>query len=251
MKIYDTLLIGSCYSAVGYALANKNTLIVEENEMADTRFYMPLKNYATSQYQPNTEYGKKLLDCFNSLGLIQNNLINANGLECAFCDFLSQVNLDMIFKSRVIKTDKENDHFCSQIITNSGIITVKSKQIIDTRVTNAKKCCLTVLLKGNLTKTDHQTLEEVFINSHIENTLYTDVYALFLEQPCNIEYNAILTDFFQKWKKVGINAKVLYLAPIVACVCENQEGFPKDEYFDNPVKALESGYFFYKKEANI
>lgn len=248
MKIYDTLLIGCSYSSVGYALAEKNTLIVEENEMADTRFYLPLKSYKTTTYQPTTCHGEKLLESFNSLGLIQNGVINANGLECAFCDFISQNQLDIIFKSRVINSEWQNDHFCSQIITNSGIITVKSKKIIDTRVLNPQQTSLTVLLKGNLEQFDLQSIESVFTGSYIEKTLYQDVFALFLPQNGKAEYNDILKDFYQKWKRIGNNAKVLYLAPIVACVCEKQEGFPKDEYFDNPVKALESGYFFYKKE---
>jgi hypothetical protein len=111
MKTYETLLIGCSYSSVGYALAEKNTLIVEENEMADTRFYLPLKSYKTTTYQPTTSHGEKLLECINSLGLIQNGVINANGLECAFCDFISQNQLDIIFKSRVINSEWQNDHY--------------------------------------------------------------------------------------------------------------------------------------------
>lgn len=251
MKTYETLLIGCSYSSVGYALAEKNTLIVEENEMADTRFYLPLKSYKTTTYQPTTSHGEKLLECINSLGLIQNGVINANGLECAFCDFISQNQLDIIFKSRIINSEWQNDHFCSQIITNSGIITVKSKKIIDTRVLNPQKTTLTVLLKGNLSQTESQLITSAFANSYIENTLYTDVFSLFLEQSSKAEYNQILKDFYATWKNLGATTKVLYIAPLTASKSEMQQGFPKDEYFDNPIKALEMGYAFCKKRVNL
>ena len=251
MEIYDTLLIGCSYASVGYALANQNTIIVEENEMADTRFYLPLKSYKTTPYQPTTLHGEKLLDCFNTLHLLQDGGINANGLECAFCDFISKNDLDIIFKSRVIKTEKQADHYCSQIITNSGIITVKSKNIIDTRVLNPQKTTLTVLLKGNLSQTESQLITSAFANSYIENTLYTDVFALFLEQSSKVEYNQILKDFYATWKNLGATTKVLYIAPLTASKSEIQQGFPKDEYFDNPIKALEMGYDFCKKGVNL
>ena len=87
MKVYDTLLIGCSYASVGYALNSKNTLIVEQTQSADTRFYLPLRSYNLDAYTPTTEYGKSLLDTFNSFKLIDGEKINANALESAFCDF--------------------------------------------------------------------------------------------------------------------------------------------------------------------
>ena len=50
MEQFDTVLIGSGYSSIGYAVGNKKTLIVEEQEIADTHFYLPLRSF---RYTPD------------------------------------------------------------------------------------------------------------------------------------------------------------------------------------------------------
>ena len=250
MKVYDTLLIGCSYASVGYALNSKNTLIVEQTQSADTRFYLPLKNYNLDSYTPTTEHGKSLFDTFNSFKLIDGERINANGLESAFCDFLCKSDLEITFKSRVIDVAQENDLYIAKIITNGGIITVKTKKIIDTTVCSPLSTTLTVMVKGELTKDEEIKIKNAFGGATIQNTFYKDVYAVFLQNPNGLDYNAMLDDFYNKWKTVGAKVKTLYVAPTFSKIAKKENGFPKDEYFGNPIEAFENGYYYAQKGEN-
>ena len=63
MKIYDALIIGSCYRALGYALTKGNSVIVEEREMCDTQLCVPIYSFERDKEEPTTELGKSLNLC--------------------------------------------------------------------------------------------------------------------------------------------------------------------------------------------
>ena len=74
MQVYDTLIIGSGYFSVGYAMKNKNAVIVEDHQICDVNFYLPLKGYKYFPFSPSTTQGKKLLNHYKMI--LQRYLVN-------------------------------------------------------------------------------------------------------------------------------------------------------------------------------
>ena len=52
MKKYETLVIGSSFASVGFALGGADVLIAEQTEMLDTSFYLPMVNFDYKEYEP-------------------------------------------------------------------------------------------------------------------------------------------------------------------------------------------------------
>ena len=57
-NLYETIIIGSGYTSIGYALAQKNTLILEQSESVDTTFYLALNNFNASSLEAKTKAGR-------------------------------------------------------------------------------------------------------------------------------------------------------------------------------------------------
>ena len=133
MNTYDTLIIGSGYSPVGYALTNKNCLIVEETQCCDTHFYLALKSFLHNEYSPVTELGKNLMSFFEKYNLFGDGYMLTNALEAAFCDFLSEQNINIFLKCRVVSKFLQDDGtYKVTLHSNEGHSTIIAKKIIDT-----------------------------------------------------------------------------------------------------------------------
>ena len=122
MKIYDTLIIGSGYTSLGYAITRKNTIIVEEREMCDTEIGLSLKRYARGGYEAKTELGRELISRFTDLGIFARGMQNAAALECGFADLAIEKGVEILLKCRVISTNRTEDGiFDSRVISGGGI----------------------------------------------------------------------------------------------------------------------------------
>lgn len=257
MHIYDTLIIGSGYASAGYALARENCMICEQNEICDTHFYLPMKQFGYSDYMPMTEQGRELKQIFSDLGLFGEKLQNVNGFESGFCTFLSQKEIDIRLKCRVVDSKCCADGVNRvTLISNSGLETVYAKKILDTcNEALFKRKCLTILVSTEDINNLEAVFQDVFPGSYWEKAFYEGRYALYIPVEETEDVNLLKLMIYQKWKMYGINAKILYIAPVIGMhmgegVNENgsTDSLPCDDMFGNPIEAFEAGFNYGVKE---
>ena len=237
MEIYDTLKIGCSYFSVGFALKKRNVIICEENQICDNRFYLPLRSYKYSPYFPSTEEGKKLLDIFSSLNLIQGDFQNINGFECGFCKFLLEEKAEILLKCRVIKTEKENGIYKVTVHTNEGLSFIYAKSVLNT-LNKGNNKFFTLLFTTDNIKEVSEKLICTFSGAYIEPAFYEKRYALYIPVSASDE-NEVKLNIYQKWRNLNINAKIIYMAPVFSTEYDGKTLC--DEKFSNPVEALEAG----------
>lgn len=241
MKVYDTVIIGCGYAPFGYALTKGNCAIIEKKQSADTRFYLPLKNFKTSNYTPKTQLGKQLLELYVNMGLIKNEMINLGGLECGFCEFISNYDVDIYFKSRVISISQKDG--LSQVLVHgvSGITTIYAKQVIDSTKSSNNEKYLTILYATEKPEEVKCALENAFEKCLVETAFFDDRYAVHL--PVCEQYNTAKRNVFEKWKSLNLDAKIIHMSPVLGC--KSTDGSPlNDDLYDSPIQAIDSGVEF-------
>lgn len=257
-NVYNTIIIGSGYTSVGYALSNKNTLILEQSENADTTFYLALTNFNVKTVTAKTLVGKELLEKFSSHNLFKDGAQCLNAFECALCDFILDKGVEILFKTRVLSiSEKDNNGIITlTVLTVSGIQTLKTNKLIDARYCHKYNDCSneqqskgdcknfwTVLLMTDNPDVAKQTLLNTFNGAIFENAYFEGRYALHIPIDNFNDFNQMKIEVFDKWTKAKPDCKILYFAPTtfaVPTVVKN--GFPIDCEFDNPISAIDSGY---------
>lgn len=249
MEIYDTLIVGCGYGSVGYALANKNTVICEEHQICDTSFYLPMRTFHYTPYAPKTKEGADLQELFDSFSLFKEGVQNANGFEYAFCKFISEKDLTILLKCRVIRMLQKPDGIYDVTVqTNGGLSHLLAKQVLNaTDCTEPKQ--YTVLFVCDCIDPVREQLESCFEGARIEPTAYENRYALHFVVCADTDENRIKLDVYHKWQSHAINAKILYMAPVF--YGNGSGGELCDGRFDNPIEAFEAGYLYGKEQANV
>lgn len=245
MKIYDTLIVGSGYFSVGYAIKNKNVIIIEEHQTCDVNFYLPLKSFKYNHYEPVSAKAKELYSLYLERNIFNKTEQNVNAFEGAFCKFIYENNVDVLLKTRMVRISKTpNGVFDVTVQSNEGLTHIFAKQIINT-INKAQKNYYTTLFISNDIACDKKALLSVFDGAEFENTFYPDRFALHIPIS-NTNENLIKLFVYEKWNSCGTKAKIVYMAPVfysttaTSAVC--------DDYYDNPIRAFEAGYL-YKGEA--
>ena len=234
MEHFDTVLLGSGYTSVGYAAARKSVLIVEEQEIADTHFYLPLRTFAYTPYTPKTEEGRKLDAIFRSLGLFEGDRQNVNGFECALCRYLDENPLPLFLKSRVVRTEPTDEGQILTLSTNEGLLRVCCRQVFDTRGTGKRS--LTVLLLAR--DRDNAVRAAEATGWELENGFYHDWYALHAPDTGLNENEVKLAVHRALSGLSGI--RLLSIAPAYA---HKGNCSPlSDDSYQNPIAAFEAGY---------
>lgn len=246
MKVYDTLIIGSGYFSIGYAAACPNTVICEEHQICDTGFYLPLRSFRHKPYSPKTEAGTQLLDIYQSLSLFREEQQNTNGFEFALCKYLVQQQLESLLKCRVIRAEQMPDHLYDVTVqTNEGLTHLLARNILDTRSRSGEKRYTVLFLCPDIEKV-RDSLLGAFDDAQIEPAFYPGRYALHISAP-DTDENRIKLRIYEKWRSLGIDASILYMAPVFYSAAEANALC--DEHYENPIEAFEAGYF-YAKEAH-
>ena len=246
MNIYDTLIIGCGYSPVGYAQANKNTIICDEHQVCDTNFYLPLNTFSYTHYVPETTEGKKLQKAFDYLSIFSGAFQNTNGFECAFCNYLVENPANILLKCRVIKAEKNNDIYNVTIQTNEGLSHLYTRKIID--CTNApKQKIITVLFTSFNIEDTKKALLSAFDGAIIEKAFYENRYAIRINVEDKDENTAKLY-IYNKWCELNTDSKIIYIAPVFLRE-ENPENILCDANYKNPIEAFEKGYTYGKEAA--
>lgn len=246
MNVYDTLIIGSGYSSIGYAAACPSTVICEEHQICDTHFYLPLRSFCYKHYSPKTEEGALLLNIFESLALFRDNEQNANGFEFAMCKYVVQKQLDILLKCRIISIVRQpNLIYDVTVQTNEGLTHLFAENILNTTNRSNKKRFTVLFVCDDIEKVRDKLLSAYSV-AQIESAFYEGRYALhFFAQ--DTDENRIKLEIYEKWRALDIDAKILYMAPVF--YGEANADKLCDDNYENPIEAFEAGYF-YAKENN-
>ena len=245
MKTYDTLIIGSGYFSIGYAIGRGNTVICEEHQIVDTGFYLPLKSFEYKPYIPKSAEGKRLLEIFNSLSLFRGEQQNANAFEIAICKYLTEVDIDLLLKCRVERTGLADEGIRDVTVqTTEGLTHLYAKKIIDTVSRDGEKY-ITVLFVTSDLCADGEKILRAFGNASITPAFYEGRYALQLKVQDSDE-NLIKLEIYERWKALDTNAKILYIAPLFwRKGCANECG---DSAYLNPIEAFEAGLLLARED---
>ena len=265
-NVYDTIILGSGYTSVGYALAQKNTLILEQGESADTTFYLALTNFNAYNPTPTTKAGKSLYQHYASLNLFKAEQQNLNAFECAFCDFIINNGIEILFKTRVfdVREKDEKGIITLTALTVCGVKQFRTKNLIDARPTvdkqidtcaNVQQLSIRKRFWSVLVMTDNpdsakKTLTDTFNGAIFEPAFFENRYALHIPVGKG-DFNQIKIDVLDKWTTAKPDCKILYFAPVTYFKNYNTTpndtratAFPLDCEFTNPISAIDSGYTF-------
>ncbi len=241
MKVYNTLIIGSSYSSIGYAAACPDTVICEEHQICDTSFYLPLRSFRYKHYSAKTEEGRRLFNAFNSLSLFTREQQNTNGFEFALCKYVSEKQLDILLKCRVICAEKRADNIYDVTVqTNEGLTHLFAKRVLNMTNDSGEKRFTVLFVCDNPEKAKNELLA-AFSGARTESAFYPNRYALHIPTG-GMDENRIKLDVYEKWRELDVDAKILYMAPVFY----NDSRADKlcDDNYDNPIEAFEAGYFY-------
>ena len=237
--LYDTLIIGSGYASLGYALTGGNTLICEASELCDTEFCMPVRGFGRVADPCEYPLGKELLDYYERLGIIRDGVPNTTALECGFCGFAIEHGADIRLKCRVVDTVRADDGvITARLISGGGIEHVYARRVIDMR-TPAGSRYLTFLFTAD-SKNDVDAIASAFPEAEIEPAFYDGRYAMYL--PIGDEdYVTAKAAVYERWRDSDGRAKLLYTAPVVCVRSEGGREVPADADHTDIISAFEAG----------
>lgn len=159
MNFYDTIILGSSYFGIGFAVSSGTCLIAERSQLADPNFFGTLNGFSV-EYSDNWENEtKELFDFYKVHGCISENKFDPLLSEVLLCSFMRQKSIDPLFGTDAFDICKENDHYNLTLINNGGHEHISAKRIIDTRPMDEKRN-LNILCKGSFEKKDlHESSE--------------------------------------------------------------------------------------------
>jgi len=239
--IYDTLIIGCGYFSVGFAVANGNSIVCEENQICDNHFYLPMKSFKYHPYSPKTAEGSRLLGIFNELSLFCENEQNTCGFECGFCKYIVEANTDILLKCRIVEISENSGIYDVKIQTNEGLSHLLTRSILDTHSEDQNKK-FTVLFTADDIDSVSAQLKRAFTDAIVEPAFYSGRYALHIPAG-NYDENTVKLAVYNTWNEKNIKAKIIYMSPVFSSDSENPFN---DGFYDNPIKAFEAGYFHAK-----
>jgi hypothetical protein len=237
MKIYDTLLIGSGYYAAGYADAQKNCLIVEEGQVADTQFYLPMRGFAAEGMKPMTKAGGRLFDLALEMGLFRDGGLCANALESLLARHMLAVGTPILLKCRAVRTCREGELTRVTLLTNAGLSDVYAKKILDTRPRPRHKAITVLLHSAEPIGAAASALLAAFPGAELAPAFYEGRTALTVPAD-GYDENTVTCMIHDRFPKIS-GVRILYIAPsLVALGCEGQQ---TDAAYSDPIAAYEAG----------
>ncbi len=239
MEFFETVLLGSGYSSCGYAASGADCLIVEEQEIADTHFYLPLRSYRHTPYTPTTDEGRALAEIFGSLGLVKDGRQNVNGFEVALCRYLAERELPLLLKARAVRREERDGRILLTLSTNEGLLEVSCRRVIDTR-SGQKRQRMTALC--TVREEAAAVALSLLTGWEVSEAFYPGQYALFAELSGDV--NVALC----KIADAVEGAEGVRLLTVAPCFAADGEGrLLSDDDYENPIAAFEAGYLLGKE----
>ena len=239
MKIYDTVLLGTGFASLGYAIARGSSLIIEERENCDNAFSLPLRGFKKQEYSPKTAVAKSLENTLTDLGIIKNGEMNPPALECGLCEHIVRSGVEVLIRTRVISVTRDGELYRLRIINGGGINTVLTRQILDTGATGAP-ISLTALFMTARPDSDLLTVKSLFPTATVSPAFYPGRYALTLPVTDG-DTASLASQIYSAWMSTDHTATLMYVAPIPA-IAPNADASPLSDWrFDDPVAACDLG----------
>ena len=232
MKIYDALIIGSCYRALGYALTKGNSVIVEEREMCDTQLCVPIYSFERDKEEPTTELGKSLNSCFEKLSLYKGNMQNTTALEMGFCKLAIDRSAKILLKCRVVSSELSDGYFDVKTISGEGISHLFARKIIDMRPSGDEKSLALIVTVTN--DGDISELQKAFPDAKIEPAFYSNRYAIHCPALRGEDRLSAAERVYSAFLECKTDAKLIHVADILT-------QSSSDVDFGGPIGALEEG----------
>lgn len=195
MRKYDTVIIGGGFFSCGYAAAHKNTLILEASQMLDKTYYGTLRGFESENLLPQTQNSISLCNCFNTLGVLKDNMLYVNALDVALCNFISDDIPDILLGTKCTEIKKEADLFLISYVNNEG-----------RGLAYAEKVIVCTQPKGD------------FLNVLIEHT--APLPSIFQSRKAFFENQSVITLYLPNEENVN-SAKVTAYNYLARCLPEN------------------------------
>ena len=238
---YDTVLIGSGFAPVGYAIARGSTLIVEERELLDTHFSLPLRTFSHTAYAPVTPLGRELREILGELMILSEGQMNTPALEIALATLALRHGTHPRLKCRAVEVKEHT----VRIFTNRGFETVEAERVIDTRVSYGGAPAVSLLYEGDGTDGEREAIVRAFPGAVTEPAFYPRRYAAHLPCDPKREPNALRAELLRQWEG-AVGRRILSVSPITGVhglTAEDAHALC-DSLYRNPIEALERGVAF-------
>ena len=243
MRYFDAVIIGSGYTSLGFALAQKRLLICEESESCDVEFCSALKSFKKVSYEPKTQYGKELLAHYEELGLFSEDQQNCSIFECGFCGFAMDKPVEFLLKCRVLQVCDCEEGKLVTLLTNSGLEQVCTNLVVSAKAP-VKEKVFSLLFSVNDPQADLSQVQQIFPEGMVEPAFYENRGALHIPVTADADYNRVLEEVFDRWNRHAPAARIILLASRFGAVAAENTEMPMDASFDNPIAAFEAGYLF-------
>ncbi len=240
MKIYDTVIVGSGYASLGYAMTHPRCLIVEERESCDNSFSLTLRSFKKEEYTPTTEAGRRLEEKLVHLGLLSDGMMNASGLECALCEQILDAKVEVLIRTRIISTERVGELYRLRIINGGGITSVLTRRILDTCAV-LDRFSLTALFTSKNPERDIPTLLASFPGATCERAFYRDRYALHVPSELDGDPHALCAQVYRTWCAADHGACLIYVAPVLSAEAQEMGNPLCDACYTDPVAAIDAG----------
>lgn len=148
MKAFDTVILGSGYFSLGYAMTMPDTLIIERTHLCDPTFGGTLFGFCAEGDRNIGAETERLRDFYAEHGLIDGNCFNASVSEAGMCAYALKNNVEILFGSVCIEIVKRCFGYEITVFNNGGFESIGAKRVIDARRGRGK--ILSVLCRGEI-----------------------------------------------------------------------------------------------------
>ncbi len=237
----DNLVIGSTFFAVGFALKNKNTLIIDK---ASRLGYEYMDSFDNSFVNTDNILSKEAQILYHSLKV--RNIISESHkpIISAYASVLSEIvadnNINVLFKTVIIDVIKTDEGYNVKISNADGITEIKCKRIIDTTANNyTNKSLNALLIRNNENEAKNDRYE--LVSGEKRDVMYLK---FFLENNCNLQ------EARKELYKIVRNE--LHQAKLVQTAYEFEYYYDtvntSSDSYKNPILSFNAGLIYNEKE---
>lgn len=151
MREFDTVILGSGYFSIGYALNSENVLIVERTQLADPNFGGTLNGFRFEENDTWTAETKSLHSFYQENKIVDGDRFNSSVSESALCAYVKHRKLSFLLGTECIGIEKCDGGYRILVANNGGNSKIFCKKVIDTRCFSEGDR-LNVLLRGDKEK---------------------------------------------------------------------------------------------------
>ena len=181
MKKFDIAILGATCYGISYAASCKASCILIDKQISVGSEFVYSYKYAKADMNLKSENLNRIIGSMKTRKLIDENgnyhLLPLRGI---ISEFVLEKNLNIMFDTRIVKIEKENDLFCITLVNNNGISKIYAEKILDTTsrrydgAYTANKKLAAIISDGNSELSDSE-------NIHFEKCMFEDDYIMYYD----------------------------------------------------------------------